>query len=457
MKKNLFMLAAVALMSFTACNKEEVSVENPVDNQTPATVVEFTASFATTKTTLDTEGSKTLWVESDRIDINGQEFKIKELIDGGLSAKFENVNDLPGDFAAPFTATYPYGVTEVPAAQTAKAGTFDPAAVLETAESDDYTLSFKNVTSLLKFQVATACETVTITSSDALAGSSAKTVTVTGSFVTDETYYAAVLPGEKADFVVRMDGYLSRNAASVTVGESTIANMGTLPAPVKSDYALVGSHTSWGFSDLTPLYVEGNNYVAYNLSGLSEFKVVNKTAQGWENNLTTNKGIGSSILSSGVAVMTMFDGGNNVKVASSITRYNVIVSKDLSKITVMESELNGQETKYSICGSNGNWDSDIVLLTTSSENILVAKNITFVKDQGVKIRQDKAWGTTWSCDWKQLKVNEKMTCQKGYDCNMLFPDNSENWGKNYDMYVLLSGSPSSFILVTSGSDAPTFN
>ena len=285
MKKNLFMLAAVALMSFTACNKEEVSVENPVDNQTPATVVEFTASFATTKTALDNTGAKTLWVESDRIDINGQEFKIKELIDGGLSAKFENVNDLPGDFAAPFTATYPYGVTEVPAAQTAKADTSDPAAVLETAESDDYTLSFKNVTSLLKFQVATACETVTITSSDALAGSSAKTVTVTGPFVTGKTYYAAVLPGKKADFVVRMDGYLSKNAASVTVGESTIANMGTLPAPVKSDWAVVGSDVElgkWVYNDSKYFfYNEGELLVAKNVPFTAETKFKVVCGSGW--------------------------------------------------------------------------------------------------------------------------------------------------------------------------------
>lgn len=263
MKKNLFMLAAVALMSFTACNKEEVSVENPVDNQTPAAVVEFTASFATTKTALDNEGSKTLWVESDRIDINGQEFEIKELIDGGLSAKFQNVDDLPGGFAAPFTAKYPYGVTEVPAAQTAKAGTFDPAAVLETAESNDYTLSFENVTSLLKFQVEEACETVTITSSDALAGSSAKTVTVTGPFETDETYYAAVLPGEKADFVVRIDGYLSKSAVSpVTVGESTIANMGTLPAPEVCEWGLVGQHQGWDITAPTAMYKVANNVYA---------------------------------------------------------------------------------------------------------------------------------------------------------------------------------------------------
>ena len=292
MKKNLFMLAAVALMSFTACNKEEVSVENPVDNQTPATVVEFTASFATTKTALDNTGAKTLWVESDRIDINGQEFKIKELIDGGLSAKFENVNDLPGDFAAPFTATYPYGVTEVPAAQTAKAGTFDPAAVLETAESDDYTLSFKNVTSLLKFQVATACETVTITSSDALAGSSAKTVTVTGPFVTGKTYYAAVLPGKKADFVVRMDGYLSKNAASVTVGESTIANMGTLPAPVKSDWGIVGAANGWNEKSPIAMYKDVDDYiVVHNFSG-GAFKFVKGTS--WD----INRGIRSCDASS---------------------------------------------------------------------------------------------------------------------------------------------------------------
>ena len=256
------MVAAVALMVLTACNKEEVAGGNPADNQTPATV-EFSASFADTKTTLNNEGKKTLWVETDRIDINGQEFKIKELVDDGLSAIFENVNELPVGFAAPFTATYPYGKTEVPATQTAIAGTFDPAAVLETANSNDHNLSFTNVTSLLKFQVPAACQTVTISSDDDLAGSSAKTVTVNGPFAAGETYYAAVLPGTKANFVVRIDGYLSKNAASVTIAESTIANMQTLPAPVESPYKLMGINGDWStgisfYNDIDGYYVLKN-------------------------------------------------------------------------------------------------------------------------------------------------------------------------------------------------------
>lgn len=234
MKKNLFMVAAVALMALTACNKEEVAGGNQdVQPVAPTTVVEFTASFSETKTALNAEGKKTLWVETDRIDINGQEFKIKELVDGGLAAKFENVNELPANFAAPFTAKYPYGVAEVPATQTAKAGTFDPTAVLEIATSDDHNLSFTNVTSLLKFQVPAACQTVTISSDDVLAGSDAKTVTVNGPFAKDETYYAAVLPGTKANFVVRIDGRDSKSADEVEIDKSCIANMGVLPMKVR--------------------------------------------------------------------------------------------------------------------------------------------------------------------------------------------------------------------------------
>ena len=251
MKKNLFMVAAVALMVLTACNKEEVAGGNPADNQTPATV-EFSASFADTKTTLNNEGKKTLWVETDRIDINGQEFKIKELVDGGLSAIFENVNELPVGFAAPFTAKYPYGVAAVPATQTAKAGTFDPAAVLETATSNDHNLSFTNVTSLLKFQVPAACQTVTISSDDALAGSSAKTVTVTGPFVAGETYYAAVLPGTKANFVVRIDDRDSKSAASVSIDKSCIADMGLLPMKVRIFVKVYPYYHNWDNWKVTP-------------------------------------------------------------------------------------------------------------------------------------------------------------------------------------------------------------
>ena len=242
MKKTLLMVAAVTMMAFTACNKENIiggnEVETPTEDSvvSPVSVVEFTASFGATKTALDKAGEKTLWVTSDEISINDQKFAIKELIDGGAAAKFVNVNELPDDFAAPFTAKYPYGVEGIPSTQQATPGTFDPNAALEIAESEDHNLSFTNVASLLKFQVPSACEIVTISSDEVLAGSDATTVTVEGEFSPEEIYYAAVLPGIKTNFEVLIDGNLSRSAASVTIGESTIANMGTLPEPTTPVY-----------------------------------------------------------------------------------------------------------------------------------------------------------------------------------------------------------------------------
>ena len=289
MKNNLFMVAAVALVALTACNKEEVAGGNQdVQPVAPTAVVEFTASFSETKTALNAEGKKTLWVETDRIDINGQEFKIKELVDGGLAAKFENVNELPANFAAPFTAKYPYGVEEVPATQTAYAGTFDPAAVLEIATSDNHNLSFTNVTSLLKFQVPAACKTVTISSDDVLAGSNAKTVTVNGSFEAGKTYYAAVLPGTKANFVVRIDGYLSKNAGSVTIDESTIANMKTLPAAVEGTYKVMGLNGDW--DNGMKFYKDVDGYLLQDvvLTASSEFKFCQEG--GWGRAITLAEG-----------------------------------------------------------------------------------------------------------------------------------------------------------------------
>lgn len=225
MKKNLFMVAAVALMALVSCNKEEINnnvVEQP---QEPSVLVEFTASLGDddTKTTLS--GGKTLWLESDKISINGQVFKVKELVDGGVSAIFVNENKLPEDFAAPYTALYPANVSEVPSTQTAYGGTFDPAAVLETATSNNEYLSFKNVTSLLKFQVPTACSSVTLTSDDILAGSNSKTVTISGAMVAGTDYYVAVLPGTKANFSVKIEDYAVKSAASVNIARSSIIKM----------------------------------------------------------------------------------------------------------------------------------------------------------------------------------------------------------------------------------------
>ena len=292
MKKNLFMVAAVALMALVSCNKEEINngVVDPQEPQTPSVTVEFTASLGEeeTKTTLDFENKKTLWVETDEISINGQKFTIKEIQEDG-KAIFVNDAELPADFGAPFNAIYPYGSDgKVPAAQKAVAGNFDPEAVIEIATSENYTLSFTNVTSLLKFQVPAACESVSVASDDVLAGDSDKVVTISGDFVAGKDYYVAVLPGTKKNFVVRIDGYLSKNAASVTINPSTIANMKTLPEPLRKVYvkndlnlsdlslyawdaqnnALIGGWPGTKFPTSTET-VNGNSYYVYDLKDVS--------------------------------------------------------------------------------------------------------------------------------------------------------------------------------------------
>lgn len=273
MKKNLFMVAAVALMALVSCNKEEINNSTvDVQPQQPSVTVEFTAGFSATKTSL--VDGKTVWVETDAISINGQKFVVKELLNDGAKAVFENEGDLPEGFTAPYTAVYPYGSNGIPATQTAYADNFDPTAVIETATSETTSLSFQNASSLLKFQVPAACQTVTISSDNALAGSDAKTVTVNGPFATGKTYYVAVLPGTKNNFVVRIDGYLSRNDASVDIPRSTIANMKTLPAPVKSDWGIVGTMTSWTANNDIAMYQDGDYFVAKNvtIASTDEFK-----------------------------------------------------------------------------------------------------------------------------------------------------------------------------------------
>ena len=350
MKKNLFMVAAVALMALVSCNKEEINnggVE-PQEPQAPSVTVEFTASLGEeeTKTTLDFENKKTLWEETDAISINGQKFTIKEIQEDG-KAVFVNAAELPADFAAPFTAIYPYGSDgKVPAAQDAVAGSFDPKAVIETATSENHSLSFKNETSLLKFQVPAACNSVSVASDDVLAGDSDKVVTISGDFVAGKDYYVAVLPGTKKNFVVRIDGYLSKNAASVTINASTIANMKTLPAAKVSTIELRGdAPLSW--DNGAKFYEDIDCYVLKNVSVSANqgFKVV-----------YNNKWLQGKVAKDKWAVLK--ENGNNMTLAAGT--YDIYVSKEAKVLGVVAAgssslKVEKPESDYMYLLPSDNW------------------------------------------------------------------------------------------------------
>lgn len=448
MKKIFVYMASAALMFAVSCNKEEVNEDTTAPVETELITVDLNPM---TKTALGAEGTTT-WDADDKVSVTvgGKVVGTLSLVEGSTFS-----GEITAGLSGAAVLNYPAGVTTVPATQIAVAGSFaDEAALLEgTTTVEDLRagtgVELQNKTALLKFTVAQA--------GDVTFEVGATEYTVTGC-KTGSTYYACLAPVEDATFVARIGGYLSKQAPkNVTFTANKIANLNELPAPVASDYALIGSHSDWKFTSLITLYKEGNSYVAYNISGLDEFKIINKSATGWDATLTTNRGGGETVKASGITYQKLFHNGSNIKVSSTSAKYNLTVSSDLSEITIEELNINAKPSNYSIIGSNNNWDSDIVLMTTSTENILVAKNIDFKKDVGVKIREGRDWTNNWSCDWKALKVSSTMDCRKGYDCNMLFADGSSNWDKSYDVYVkLANGAPSKFHIVTAGSTAPTF-
>ena len=106
----------------------------------------------------------------------------------------------------------------IPASQTPVSGTFDPSAVVAVAKTAGTNFTFMNAVGLLKFSVTHACGKIVfsapniaggvtisdITASDSptVTGGTSNAVTMTGSFVPGETYYAAICPGTYAQIEI---------------------------------------------------------------------------------------------------------------------------------------------------------------------------------------------------------------------------------------------------------------
>lgn len=289
MKKNLFVAAAM-MVAMTACVKEadvNVNVEENVPQTEEKVWVEFTTGTETKAALQEGDGThKIVWEEGDEISINGETFEVTEIKEDGLKATFGAF--VAADFTAPYTAVYPASagtsfdeliVNNTPAVVT---GGFDD--IVSVAYSDDTSLQFKHVTSLLKFQVPSdfTVNTVTISADEALAGkvsvamtdeeatpavtvkNAVNEVTLTGTFTSGKNYYVAVLPGAKPNLTVRLNGYLSWTKTA-TINQGRVANMGKLPAPVKSSWGVIGLNGDWG-----------NDVAMYNdVNGLSVVKGLN--------------------------------------------------------------------------------------------------------------------------------------------------------------------------------------
>lgn len=262
-----YLVAAFALTAVSCSTDatEEVTPAEPV--QTGTVEMTFSASNDETRTLLDYDNRQTLWTDGDTISIlddqgGNNEFTIKE--HDGVSAIFTGkVNEGATKFVAvyPYNAAYSWDGTtisgvEIPAAQTCTAGSFPEESNITVAVADEnYSLAFKNVCSIIKFQVSTACESVTFASNgtEAVAGTVGVTLdgeniptatataaatsialTCEGGFQPETNYFFVSVPNTFATGItVKVAGLVSKTTAKEQLfNRSTIKSLGTIPSKV---------------------------------------------------------------------------------------------------------------------------------------------------------------------------------------------------------------------------------
>ena len=172
-------------------------------------------------------------------------------------------------------------------------GTFADASIA-VAQSENQSLSFKNVASILKFQVPASASEETIESTANLAGTFAVTfdgegnpvigevsngsnkITLTGSFVVNTDYYVAVLPGSHR-FTVKIDGYKSKESTKTSsVERAKLMNMKELPIPMEWGW-LVSMEKNKYYMEKSTVYTDLYVIKNVNLGGTSyKFKFVDR-------------------------------------------------------------------------------------------------------------------------------------------------------------------------------------
>jgi hypothetical protein len=340
MKKNLFMIAAVALAA-VACNKEAAQEQLPVGE-----VVTFEASTdgADTKVVLDGKVSK--WENGDKITIhNGTKGYEFSTTDTGAKAEFTYTGD---DFSGEkFIAVYPAGtytadveaktvVANVPTYQPSRDGSFGVGAVPSVAYSETQSLMFRNAAALLKFTVkgtnvkglvfygnngeaVSGDVKVTMNDDNTIKTIEAQKTTITENEVTETklitwakvwantsnwcfvegtTYYLAVVPQNfTKGFAVQLeiDGVglveVKKLETAYELKRNTILDLGELeyvaPPVTELKWGVAGTMTNWADNADLAMTAEGDWFVAKNVTIEADSKFKFRANGNWTNNRGT--------------------------------------------------------------------------------------------------------------------------------------------------------------------------
>ena len=316
MKKNLFMVAAVALFAAVSCNDQLSQDVTPAGE-----TVTFEASVDGADTKVSLEGKVSKWENGDKITIhNGTKGYEFSTTDAGTKATFSYTG---ADFAGEkFMAVYPSGnytadveaktVTGViiPDKQVLKAGTFPSDAAVSVAYSENESLNFKNAVAVLKFKVTGDDVKYgafyadggkgDLTGKYNLAYNNGEPVLTSVEAMQwvdfhmndavlskDATYYLAVAPAAFATgFGISLNGVeVKKHTGAFTLERNHIYDLGTLEYVTPgetSEWALVGAFSGW--ADKYFVTTETANVVVYKNVALkaAEGFLVRKPSTDWK-------------------------------------------------------------------------------------------------------------------------------------------------------------------------------
>ena len=364
MKKNLFMIAAVALLAAVACNKELPGEQVPAGD-----VVTFEASVDGPDTKVALDGKVSKWESGDKITIHngttGYEFSTT---DAGAKANFTYAG---ADFAGEkFMAVYPSGTytadveaktvsgVVIPEKQVLVAGNFPKNSAFAVAYSETQSLSFKNAVALLKFQVTGDDVTYGAFYADSGKGDLTGKYTVSYNdgdlaltsvdakqwvdfhmndavLSKDAVYYLAVAPAVfETGFGLSLNGIeVKKYNGAFTLERNHIYDLGTLEYkkadPSSLNWGICGDMNSWG-GDIA-MTLEGDWFVAKNVEVAAGQAFKFRASGSWD----VNRGIPGDAEPVTVAPgeeKNVEHNGKNITVDAGT--YNIYLSKDCTKMKV---------------------------------------------------------------------------------------------------------------------------
>lgn len=446
MKKNLFMIAAVALAA-VACNKEAAQEQLPAGE-----VVTFEASTdgADTKVVLDGKVSK--WENGDKITIhNGTKGYEFSTTDTGAKAEFTYTGD---DFSGEkFIAVYPAGtytadveaktvVANVPTYQPSRDGSFGVGAVPSVAYSETQSLMFRNAAALLKFTVkgknvkglvfygnngeaVSGDVKVTMNDDNTIKTIEAQKTTITENEVTETklitwakvwantsnwcfvegtTYYLAVVPQNftkgftaqlEIDGVGTVD--VKKLETAYELKPNTILDLGELeyvaPPVTELKWGVAGTMTNWADNADLAMTAEGDWLVAKNVTieAGSEFKF--RANGNWTNNRGTET---ATAVAADTETKVVANGQNMTAAVPAI--YDIYLSKNADKmklVKVGDIDVPDPEqpvaSNWGIVGDLTNWTDKKDITMYSYKGMYVAYEVKFPADGSFKIRKDGVW------------------------------------------------------------------